>query len=48
MDCTFFVEHNKPATFQYPLWSLIGDHHMTMLMLTGKLKDKMEKAGVDI
>ena len=44
----FFVEHNKPATFQYPLWSLIGDHHMTMLMLTGKLKDNMEKAGVDI
>jgi hypothetical protein len=44
----FFIEHNKPATFQYPLWSLIGDHHMTLLMLTGKLKDKMSKAGVNI
>ena len=42
----FFIEKNKPATFKYPLWSLIGDHHMAYLMLTGKLKKKLSDAGV--
>lgn len=42
----FFIEKNKPATFKYPLWSLMGDHHMVWLMLTGKLKNKLNEAGV--
>ena len=42
----FFIEKNKPATFKYPLWSLMGDHHMVWLMLTGKLKKKLNEAGV--
>ncbi len=33
----FFIEKNKPATFQYPLWSFIGDYKMIWLMLTGKM-----------
>ena len=34
----FFVEYNKPATFKYPLWSLIGDHKMYLEILQGKHK----------
>jgi hypothetical protein len=34
----FFFEKNRPATFTYPLYSLIGDWVMFMNILTGKLK----------
>lgn len=33
----FFFEKNKPATFEYPLYSLRGDWVMFWDMLTGKL-----------
>lgn len=34
----YFYEHNKPATFQYPLYSLMGDWVMFWQTLTGKLR----------
>jgi hypothetical protein len=32
----FFFEHNKPATFKYPGFSLMGDWRMWWDMLTGR------------
>ena len=34
----FVFEKNKPATFQYPLYSFIGDWVMLKAILTGKIK----------
>jgi hypothetical protein len=34
----FFFEHNRPATFQYPLFSFIGDWRMWWDVLTGKIR----------
>ena len=34
----FFFEHNRPATFTYPFYSLLGDWVMFKDMLTGKVK----------
>ena len=33
----FMIEHNRPATFQYTLWSLAGDFKMCAQMWQGRL-----------
>lgn len=38
-----FIEHNKPATFKYPLWSFIADWKMWSLMLAGKMDTEVQK-----
>ncbi len=34
----FFYEHNRPATFTHPLYSLLGDFVMFKDMATGRIK----------
>lgn len=39
----FKFEHNKPATFKYPFYSLAADWVMYKDFLTGQLQQKLQK-----
>lgn len=40
------VEHNRPATFRYPLWSLRADFVMFYRFVTGHMPRDLRRAGV--
>ena len=37
----FFVEHNKPATFGHPFYSLAADYRMLFLMMAGRMDEQV-------
>lgn|SRR5512142_2352847 len=42
----FAVEKNRPATFQHPLWSFMGDWKMFGLAFRGRMGEEMERLGI--
>jgi hypothetical protein len=39
----FFVEHNKPATFGHPFYSLAADYVMLWKILTGRMDEEVAR-----
>jgi hypothetical protein len=37
----FFIEHNRPASFEHPLWSWLADQKMVAMMLAGRMEKEV-------
>ena len=44
----FIIEKNRPATFTYPVWSLMGDFVMFGMAITGRLSGYIESHPVTV
>ena len=42
----FAIQHNKPASFQHPLWSALSGCRMFGLWISGGLNSELVKAGL--
>ncbi len=39
----FYAEKNRPATFTYPIWSLMGDFQMFYFMCQGRMDEEVRR-----
>ncbi|MGE0667071.1 MAG: Mpo1-like protein [Sphingomonadales bacterium] len=43
----YLIEGNHPTIAKNPLWSAVGDVHMCILLVTGRLPAEMKRLGFD-